>query len=300
MVTERARRQYLEAMGVDLWVARHPLPNALASSLPAVEEAADSSEDARDHHQRLHALIDEVDRPEADALPAAEPSPSVSGAAPQETTASARSIRALLDIDQAKEAAPPAPEPVAASPAPTAEEVPSGAVQEIEADAAQALDAPLRFSLQVGALDGRWLVMLARDEAPSEQETRLLEAIFRAGGVAPSAPLSCQRFGWPMMEGLPVDDALDEARQGFKAFLAGRRARGWRPERLLLFGRHSVLEQVLDARDGQSHVLELPLWQGPALESLDDASSRRTLWAAMGTWRTWWHAPADTPNDDDY
>ncbi|REC94034.1 hypothetical protein [Kushneria indalinina] len=298
MVTERARRQYLEAMGINLWVARHPLPNAMASSLPALEEAPESTGQSLDHHQRLHALIDDIDAPEI--APEPEPPASTPRATPHDTSQPARSIRALLGTgtDEAEDRAGTAPAPTASAPA--VEDKTTATEQSAEESVTRAPHEPLRFSLQAGTLDGRWLLLLARDEALSEQEERLLDAILQAGGVQPAASLSCQRFGWPMMEGLPVDDALDEARQGFKAFLAGRRARGWNPERILLFGRLPVLEQVLDVQDGQSRVLDLPLWQGPALESLNEATSRRELWAAMSEWRTWWQAQAEAQDNDDH
>lgn len=296
MVTERARRQYLEAMGINLWVARHSLPNALASSLPEVEEVADSRTAPLDHHQRLHALIDEFDRPEAAPEPKT-PSPEVT---PHDTARPVRSIKALLDTDKGNQDDAPATVPTVRSSAAVAEEDnPPAALEEVAEPVTRSPHEPLRFSLQVAAIDGRWLVLLTRDEALTAQEETLLNAIFQAGGVEPSAPLSCQRFGWPMMEGLPVDDALDEARQGFKAFLAGRRARGWNPERLLLFGQLSVLEEVLDVQGGRSRVLDLPLWQGPALDSLDEASARRALWAAMGEWRRWWQVDVAVQQSDE-
>ncbi|WP_457807500.1 hypothetical protein [Kushneria sp. EE4] len=294
MVTERARRQYLDAMGINLWVARHSLPNALASDLPALEEAPEQAIGSLDHHQRLHALIDEIDHSEA-PTPGAE----VAETPPHDPTPPARSVRALLDIGKSEEKRSDAAS-VEKAPAPVAEDKAVPAATKVEDSVSRAPHEPLRFSLQVGTLDGRWLILLARDEALSTQEETLLNAILYAGGVQPAADLSCQRFGWPMMEGLPVDDALDEARQGFKAFLAGRRARGWHPERLLLFGQLPVLEEVLDVHDGQSRVLDLPLWQGPALESLDEPASRRQLWAAMGEWRTWWQAPSQTQDGHDH
>lgn len=295
MVTERARRQYLEAMGINLWVARHSLPNALASSLPEVEEVADSRTAPLDHHQRLHALIDEFDRPEA----APEPATPAPEATPHDAARPVRSIKALLDTDRGQQNDAPVTVPAVRSSAPVAEENSSPAASEMAEPVTRLPREPLRFSLQMAALDGRWLVLLTRDEALTSREETLLGAIFQAGGVGPAAPLSCQRFGWPMMEGLPVDDALDEARQGFKAFLAGRRARGWNPERLLLFGQLSVLEEVLDVHDGRSRVLDLPLWQGPALDSLGEASSRRALWAAMGEWRRWWQADVGVQQSDE-
>ncbi|MFC0336578.1 hypothetical protein SAMN05421848_0835 [Kushneria avicenniae] len=299
MVTERARRQYLEAMGIPLWVARHPLPNALDSNLPPVEEAEERPDETINHHQRLHALIDDVERDdapsgfEASTTPPAE----VADPAPTDPTTAARSIRAMLEGESLRETERSSETP--AAPVEKARET-TEASRAPDAAAGRAPHEPLRFSLQVGALDGRWLLMLARDEAPNEQEQNLINAILQAGGVQPSASLSCQRFGWPMMEGLPVDDALDEARQGFKAFLAGRRARGWHPERLLLFGRHSVLEEVLDIHSGRSRVLDLPFWQGPALESLGEAQARRALWATMGEWPTWWQGQAEASGDDDH
>ncbi|ART63731.1 hypothetical protein [Kushneria marisflavi] len=294
MVTERARRQYLEAMGINLWVARHPLPNALASSLPEVEPVTDERAATLDHHQRLHALIDEFDHPEAPPRPTT-PEPE---SALRETTRPARSIKALLDHGRNGEKAR-ADSVAAPTPAAPVVEAPDTTTRDVVASPARSAHEPLRFSVQVAALDGRWLVLLARDEALSDQEETLFKAILQAGGVEPSASLSCQRFGWPMMEGLPVDDALDEARQGFKAFLAGRRARGWAPERILLFGRLPVLEEVLDVQDGQSRVLDLPFWQGPSLESLASASARRALWATMGEWQRWWQGQIAGQDNND-
>ncbi len=294
MLTERARRQYLEAMGINLWVARHPLPNALASSLPALEEAPDSVEKSLNHHQRLHALIDDIDHPET----AAERAVPVPEAAPHEPPKPARSIRALLDAGKEEKRERFAAAPVQTPSEPDVRSEPPASVASENA-VVRAPHEPLRFSLQVAALDGRWLLLLARDEALTSQEEILLNAILLAGGVQPSESPACQRFGWPMMEGLPVDDALDEARQGFKAFLAGRRARGWRPERILLFGQLSALDQVLDVQGGQSRVLDLTLWQGPSIESLKEAPARRALWAAMGEWRAWWQVQAEAQDGDE-
>ncbi|MFC0268845.1 hypothetical protein [Kushneria aurantia] len=292
MVSERHRRQYLEAMGIGLWVARRPLPNALDRPLPEVEAPADADDTPADHSQRLHALIDD-----AAEEPSAETSATEARTAPGDvssdasTSATPRSARALLDGPDAASSSPSAP---AASGGETRER-----------DAADSLaathEAPdgdrqaLRFTLQVAALEGRWLLLLPRERAPSDTELRLLEAILAAVEARSSRPLSFQQFDWPMMEGVPVSDPLDEARQGFRAFMAGRRERGWVPEQVLLFGRLPALEQVLDIADGHSRLLDLPLWQGPALEALSDADSRRELWRQMESWPRWWQDDESLP-----
>lgn len=282
MLSERQRRQYLEAMGISVWVARRPIPHALEAPLPPVEEAPRQA--PPDHGQRLHALLDDIES--APAAPAAEPpvAQNAAGAAAPSAPArrpgaSRRSARALLEPS--------------AEPSEVVEPGPHEAPADTPAPREAANGEPLRFTIQVAALEGRWLLLLAREGGVELHERKLLEAVLAAADIHSSKALSFEPFGWPMMEGLPTVDALDEARQGFRAFLAGRHARGWQPERILLFGRLPVLEEVLDVDRNSSRLLSLPFWQGPALEALSTFEGRRELWRLMAPWRQWWHWSED-------
>lgn len=299
MVSERQRRQYLEAMGISVWMARRPIPHALDAPLPPVEEAPGQAPGG--HGERLHALLDNIERASGSEIdaPSTASSPASGAAsglasdaaaastsdtasdAPSDVHTPLRSARALLDPPAAS---PDAAEPVSQRPI---EQEPSGV--DVDSTRQAGSSEPLRFTIQVAALEGRWLLLLARERGLERHEQGLLEAALAAADIHSSKTLSFERFGWPMMEGLPAVDALDEARQGFRAFLAGRRARGWHPERILLFGRLPVLETVLDIDQATSRLLSLPFWQGPSLEALGAFEGRRELWRLMAPWRQWWH-----------
>ncbi|RKR04486.1 hypothetical protein C7446_1695 [Kushneria sinocarnis] len=286
-VSERERLQYLEAMGITPHVARFRLPNAAPTPACDWPEEAPAEEAEADHGTRLHALID--DARDTAGTEAASPPPRATGAP--------RSARALLEESPAAPSADAAT-PVPSEPAtPVAEDerpAPAEPAAVGEATSASADAEPLRFTLQVAALDGRWLIMLSQTEAPSSDQCRLLGNIFHAAGVRPEHPLDFQLFQWPMMEGLPVEDPLTEAREGLRAFIAGRRSRGWLIERVLLFGTPPALSRALQLGDEQAALLDVPYWQGPDPASLEDARVRRALWQQMQPWSRWWQEGGET------
>ncbi|MDN3557660.1 hypothetical protein [Halomonas maura] len=279
MTTEPQRLQYLEAMGLTAWTARYRLPNARPTEacdweLPAPDEAASQAPG-----QRLHALLESSG---AEKTPAPPASPASAPEARQRPSSGPGKARALLGdmVPGAEDAATTGPsvpaEPEAATPR---EEAP----QE-----------PLRFSLQVACLDGRWLVILPRGAAPGAMERRLLANLLRAAGVVPERPPSFEAFHWPQIEGLPVQAPLEEAGEGVQAFLAGRRRRGWAPERLLVFGEEAALASLLALQDGRCPLLDLPAWQGPALTELaGSAAAKRALWPTLAGWRRAWLGEVD-------
>jgi hypothetical protein len=247
VTTEPQRLQYLEAMGLTAWVARYALPNARPT--PACEWELPEAPPTEAPGERLHALLDEA-REVAPARPA-EPAPPRAARGPRPGMA-----RALLEEPPSQAAATPV-DVAAADPG-----VPR---------------APLRFAFQVACLEGRWLLMLAGDQAPGRAELQLLANLLRAAGIATPLP-AFQAFRWPLEEGLSVHDPLEEAREGLQAFIAGARRRGWSPERLLLFGEEASLGEVLSLQGEHCPLLALPAWQGPALDELaGSAEAKRAL-----------------------
>ncbi|APX91819.1 hypothetical protein BWR19_02040 [Halomonas sp. 1513] len=265
MTSEPQRLQYLSAMGVTAWVARYRLPNALET--PACEWPEPEVPAAPAPSQRLHALLDEP--------PGAPEAPTPTPAKP----ARRGKARAMLGVDVSQEAPEPA-DRAESAPAPSA------------AGARQAL----RFSLQITALEGRWLVLLPQAAAPDATAQRLLGNLLQAAGIHLAEPPVFQAFQWPMMEELPVEAPLDEARDGLRAFIDGRRRGGWRAERVLMFGEAPALAEVLAIEAGRCGLLQLPAWQGPALDELSrDADAKRALLPLLGEWRLAWQSAADGP-----
>lgn len=276
-MVEPQRSQYLEAMGLTAWVSRYRLPNAAPTrECEWLEEpgAAPSSAPA----QRLQALLDDAQRPPVAPNPTPA-QPTVSSPSRQ-----ARRARGLLEPDGAA-AEPPAPAlPVAAA-----------------ADAAPSVpQVALRFTLQIAALEGRWLILLPGSSALDATAQRLLASLLHAAGIVSDATPAFQTFSWPIMEGLPVEAPLEEARDGLRAFVEGRR--GWRPERLLVFGESDVLAPVLELKAGHCHLLAIAGWQGPSMQTLmQSAEAKRELWPRLVEWRQAWHRAAggsDTQGDD--
>ncbi|WP_046078393.1 hypothetical protein [Halomonas sp. HG01] len=275
MTTEPQRLQYLEAMGLTAWTARYRLPNARETEaceweLPTPDDGARQAPG-----ERLQALLDAP----AEASPAPTVPASPAAEAPVRPPPGERKARALLG-GLVPEAAPEeTPPPVASAPA-------------REAAADESREA-LRFALQVACLDGRWLVVQPGEASPSPLAQRLLVNLLRAAGVTPEHAPAFEPFHWPQIEGLEVQAPLDEARQGLGAFLAGRARRGWAPERLLVFGDDATLTRVLAIDDGRSTALDLPAWQGPALETLGgSAEAKRDLWPRLLDWRREWNGEA--------
>ncbi|MFG6177447.1 hypothetical protein ACGTN6_09400 [Halomonas sp. THAF12] len=271
MTTEPQRLQYLEAMGLTAWTARYLLPNARPTEaceweLPTPDDAVRQAP-----AERLQALL------ETPAKPA--PAPAAPQAEPHERPAGPRKARALLG-GVVPEAA-------------TVDEAPAADAGTDAAEEAAPQEA-LRFALQVACLDGRWLVVLPGEAAPSPVAQRLLANLLRAAGVTPEQPPAFESFHWPQIEGMPVQAPLDEARQGLAAFLAGRARRGWAPERLLVFGEDAILATVLAIEAERSTALDLPAWQGPSLDAMaGSAELKRQLWPRLARWHRDWCSEAD-------
>ncbi|GGX97807.1 hypothetical protein GCM10007160_26790 [Litchfieldella qijiaojingensis] len=274
MTTEPQRLQYLEAMGLTAWEGRYRLPNARPT--PECEWELPEPAKARTPGERLHGLLEsqpEVRAPE----PSSEPAPRQS-----------RRARALLGE--------PLESSLPASPAPQDEEAP------ISMAASQAAPSvpqqALRFTLQVAALDRRWLVLLPGEAPPSAMAQRLLINLLRAAGIELKAPPEFQTFRWPMMDELPVEAPLDEARDGLRAFIDGRRRQGWHPERVLVFGDDEALARVLAVEDAHSSLLGLPAWWGASLEALaEGAAAKRAMLPLLSVWRAAWNDSVDGGDD---
>jgi len=316
MTPEPQRLQYLDAMGLTAWVGRYQLPNALPTQ--ACDWPEPQAAEAVAPQARLHALIDEAPRPAAahQAENASHASSAQAGSAtPRPAGPSpASSARALLGM------APAAVEPpaTAASPASGAAEASSTApwgtpptqvsVEAPTADEAVTPPAadkpPLRFSVQLAALEGRWLIMLPGDEAPHLEGEALLKALWRAAGIEAASGLTFSHFRWPLLPNLKASAPLEEAREGLHAFLSGPARRGWQPERLLIFGNDEAsqtLREVLgitasERGEATSSLLNLPVWQGPALPALARSSeAKRKLWPLLIRWgREWQSASPQT------
>lgn len=300
MVSEPQRLQYLEAMGLGAWTARYRLPNAAPTpqcEWPELDEPRTPPQ------ARLHALLEGGS--EAEDVGSLPPSPPAAARSGEGATA-ARSARALLEgvvvpaVDET-----PAP---AARGGVSSDAAAPGAEPPAEAEAASprgaGRDVALRFTLQVAALDGRWLLLLPQQSAPGRQELALLARLLEAAAIRPGTMPEFVTFNWPMMDNLPVVDALEEARQGLLAFVAGRRSRGWQPERVLSFGSlGDELEQVLDFSGELERrytcLLDLPCWHGPALAVLArSAEHKRALWPELMRWRQWWTHGEEPPRDE--
>ncbi|GHE22381.1 hypothetical protein [Halomonas urumqiensis] len=275
MTAEPQRLQYLEAMGITAWVARYTLPNARPT--PVCEWDMPEAAPAEAPGDRLHALLDEAVTPQPLVREAPQPA--------RERTqrpANSRKARALLgDV----------PEEVAAESSPTIPTEPA------TAEPAEAL----RYTVQVGCLDGRWLVLLPGSESPGAPAHRLLDNLLHAAGIDPGHTVAFEAFSWPLAEGMPVYAPLEEAREGFAAFVAGCGRRGWRPQRLLMFGHDETLARVVTLEAGHCPLLDLPAWQGPSLDTLaGSAADKRALLPILAEWRDAWHSSAQgVENADD-
>ena len=269
MTTEPQRLQYLEAMGLTAWVARYALPNARPT--PACDWELPEPPPAEAPGERLHALLDEAR--EAPPPRPAEAEPPRAARPPRLGMA-----RALLGEAPAEE--------TAATPASAAEAEP------------QVPGEALRFAFQVACLEGRWLLILAGERAPGPVELKLLANLLRAAGIAAPLPVF-QSFRWPLQAGLPVNEPLEEAREGLQAFIAGARRRGWVPERLLLFGREPVLDEVLGLEGERCPLLALSAWQGPALDELaESAEAKRALLPRLLDLGEAWREAAEEAPDE--
>ncbi|WP_143005073.1 hypothetical protein [Billgrantia gudaonensis] len=256
-------------MGLTAWVPRYRLPNARESA--ACDWSPATPEPDAAPAQRLHELLDEAERA-AQRRPAvplreSEPAPSVSS----EAAAPGRTRQLLEPTPMANEG----------------EAAPSVPVRDA---VTQASHEPLRFTVQIACLEGRWLVLLPGDRHPGAVGVRLLGSILAAAGIdLPEAP-TFEAFGWPLEEGLSVVEPQEEARQGLQAFIEGAERRGWSPERVLLFGHDDTLVPLLGMTEERCTLLDLPGWQGPSLDELAaSADAKRALWPRLAGWREAWY-----------
>jgi hypothetical protein len=291
VTTEPQRLQYLEAMGLTAWVARYQLPNARPTeacewTLPERAAPAPPAE-------RLHALLDE-----AEAAPRQAP-PSGESARPRPP----RRARQLLGIEPEGETPETDSARVSAktahADAPSPETRPETSPETTPTMPRQAQE-PLRFTLQLACLAGRWLVFLPQPSAPDAAQSELLSNALKAAGIDVPVPLVFETFRWPPMENLPVEAPLEEAREGLAAFIEGTQRRGWAPERVLIFGQDETLVRLLNMSEGEGRIepLGLPGWQGPGLDELvQSATAKRSLWPTLLAWRQAWSVK-DAEADD--
>ncbi|WP_191237726.1 hypothetical protein [Cobetia marina] len=297
MTSEPQRLQYLDAMGLTAWVGRYQLPNALPTEAcewpePVVAEPVAPQ-------ARLHALIEEAPQPTVSS-PQAEPAPArAPGPSP---AASARALLGMAPAEASVATAVQTREATGDESSSTASwgTPPAQATTEtvVEAQVTPPADQPpLRFSVQLAALDGRWLVMLPGDEAPHLEGEALLKALWRAAGITPTTDLTFSHFRWPLLANLKASAPLDEAREGLRAFLNGPARRDWQPERVLIFGNRedcATLREVLGITSSSgdaetSSLLDIPVWQGPELVTLARSSdAKRQLWPLLIRWGKAW------------
>ncbi|WP_227369106.1 hypothetical protein [Halomonas sp. M20] len=308
MSEEPQRSQYLEAMGLTAWISRYRLPNAAPTM--QCEWLEPETPPSQPPAQRLQALLGKGSREERPLernqdhpiSSAASPSSNASSSSLSTATPSgqARRARALLD-DNGYEGHGNEGGNESAS-----NKIPQTRATEPEASdrTSDTDDRPaqisLRFSLQIAALDGRWLVMLPGRESVDAQSRQLLANLLQAANITPGTALDFQAFDWPMMEGMPVEAPLEEARDGLRAFIEGRHRRGWRPECLLLFGEDATLDSVLNLQERQCRLLNITGWQGPSLQALaQSAEAKRGLWPILREWHEAWHQAAQGEPDSD-
>ncbi len=279
---EPQRLQYLQAMGLTAWVGRYRLPNAAETDVCAWPE---EESETQAPSSRLQEALATTSHPVASST-VSDPPARRSGRA-----------RALLGTEDSEASGSPVAlnESSASDRASLAEDtVENDGRVPLQTDSAYGVPQALRFSLHVAALEGRWLVVMPGGESPSPLMQRLLSNVLRAAGIEQGGSLAFQSFHWPMIDELPVHAPLEEAQDGVRAFIDGRRRSGWRLERLLLFGGEPVLDQVLSLADGHCTLLDIPAWQGPSLETLAyDPAGKRSLVPMLSRWREQWFRAAD-------
>ncbi|WP_156181376.1 hypothetical protein [Halomonas sp. PR-M31] len=308
MPGEPLRSQYLEAMGLTAWVSRYRLPNAAPTT--QCEWLEPEAPPSQPPAQRLQALLGKAAHEERalendqDRSASSTASSLSNPSSPSVATPSrqARRARALLDDNGIDGDEDKGNDDSDSSRAPQTRVAKVGSeASDLAPDTSTVSpQASLRFSLQIAALDGRWLVMLPGRELTDSLARGLLANLLQAAHIAPGTALDFQAFDWPMMEGLPVEAPLEEAKDGLRAFVEGRRRRGWRPERLLLFGEDATLDSVLSLQEHHCHLLDIPGWQGPSLQTLaQSAQAKREIWPLLNEWRKAWHQAAQGKTDDD-
>jgi hypothetical protein len=269
VTTEPQRLQYLEAMGLTAWVARYQLPRARPSE--ACEWELPERPAVKPPAERLHALLDEAEA--ASPRPVQTPPP-----VEPERTAVPKRARQLLGIAPVDEA--------------------EDAGHDATTKEARPAQEPLRFTLQVACLAGRWMVVVPQEGALDASQGQLLANLLQAVAIDIGQLPVFETFRWPPMENLPVEAPLEEAREGLQAFIEGTQRRGWALERILVFGRDETLDRLLGSQQGAFELLDLPGWQGPSLAELtQSATAKRELWPVLQEWRRAWSQSGNGTDD---
>lgn len=273
MIGEAIRRQYLDAMGITTWASRYQLPHALET--PACEWE-DLTPQRVSPSQRLHALLDDAQHAEdqRQAHSAIGDTEEVAPRAPSDPAASTHALRSLLEGTAEQTADTPQP-PTTSTSLPTA---PAGRALHSEQDSLPEADsARLVFTLSSCCLEGRWLNLVPGTLKHTERALLNNLLAVMTGTLATSVDV--MTFSWPpMANGPQPDDPLDEARDGLNAFVSGTaRRHGWQLERVLWWGEPQAtpFAALLNLHNGQSQTLDLPVWQGAALEELAQSSDAK-------------------------
>lgn len=213
-------------MGITAWASRYRFANARSTEqsewqLPAAPEKPAPG-------QRLHALLEtsaqpvEPRRPEPEAESRLDSKPGSESPAANEPALSR--ARALLDgsASDATSGGQGASRAVA-QPEAAGSTTSSSASADAGEAPAQALVDPLRFTLSLAVIGGRWWLMLPGERPLSAAGQTLLEQMLRSVALPPSwSPLS--RLTWPLMD-VPAVDPAGEAREGIQVFCAGQARR---------------------------------------------------------------------------
>lgn len=285
------RAQYLEAMGLTLWVPRYSLPNALESEGCEWPEAVVAEH--KGHSERLQDMLKEADQPRQSApAQASHDTAHVEGAARPD-------IRALLKGSPAEDQPTPAsdqdlaaptqstPGEASTDPAPASVGPDNSESTTVEASpSAPASKHPLRFSFDSMVLGNQWLV-LSVGEYFDDQATRLVDAMLSAIGEAERTPSLHVDFSWPIVEGFLTDDPRAEAGEGVRAFVEGRQFAGAELKGVLVFAaadddRSAPLIDVLGMAGQQSELLEMPVVLAPSLSELySSGRAKREVWKRL-------------------
>ncbi|MGS2742636.1 hypothetical protein ACU6TU_03445 [Halomonas sp. LS-001] len=281
MNAEVIRRQYLDAMGIATWASRYQLPNALETPACDWEDAKPESSTPS---QRLHALLDDAQQVEAKRQ---APQPSDPVAAPPSPTAASESsspqaLRSLLGEKTVETPAPKASTSASSDLAPSPPLPENNAATEVAAEPAKRES--VVFTLSCCCIEGRWLSLLPGQ--PGSVEKTLLDNMLRVITGRKPALSDTFTFRWPPLANGPMpDNPLEEACDGVHAFLNGAaRRNGWQLERVLWWGnaQESPFDVLLNIHDGHSQTLDMPVWQGAALEALSQsADAKRALLPAL-------------------
>lgn len=274
MTPEITRRHYLDAMGITVWASRYQLPNALPTPACEWDESPPEQTPPR---ERLQALLDDAPAPRT------EPAHKPQETEPATAEASPSAVRALLGQLGAAE---PAAKTTVETAEKHAEPAPSASPAK-----------PLHFTLSCVCIGNRWLSLHSGELTPQAQ--RLLGNILCASGIDETPDITL--FKWPpLANAFAVQEPLEEAREGLYAFIAGSAGRKqWGLERVLWWGDEADTLRVLDIQDERSQALALPVWQGPALESLlQSVDAKRDLWPSLHELGQHWQYPdKDQPRD---